>query len=215
MSIRKRRSDRSGRAPLLSPGRPPVAGRDERRRFWLAIARGMSSEDAAVEAGVSQPVRNQMVPKGRRHAPGDVQILGQAPFRAIPVAAGARGDCASAGPGPFHAGDRAPARPICLDDLPGAAAQRSHPQRWSRVSRDNRPVARRAIGPAPEANEACPQRDLAHLCRGEAGRCCRCSERCSCSGSCRRLEGPPAWAAAGSAMGQGLEPGTDCSTPAD
>ncbi len=56
MSIRKRRSDRSGRAPLLSPVRPPVAGRDERRWFWLAIARGMSSEDAAVEAGVSQPV---------------------------------------------------------------------------------------------------------------------------------------------------------------
>src|SRR5215218_11476997 len=56
MSIRKRRSDRSGRAPLPSPGRPPVAGRDEGRRFWLAIATGMSSEDAAVAAGVSQPV---------------------------------------------------------------------------------------------------------------------------------------------------------------
>ena len=56
MCIRKRRSDRSGRAPLPSPGRPPVAGRDERSRFWLAIAAGMSSEDAAVEAGVSQPV---------------------------------------------------------------------------------------------------------------------------------------------------------------
>jgi hypothetical protein len=56
MSIRKRRSDRSGRSPLPSPGRPPVVGRDEQRRFWLAIARGMSSEDAAIEAGVSQPV---------------------------------------------------------------------------------------------------------------------------------------------------------------
>ncbi len=30
MATRKRRSDRSGRAPLPSPGRPPVAGRDER-----------------------------------------------------------------------------------------------------------------------------------------------------------------------------------------
>ena len=56
MSIRKRRSDRSGRSPLLSPGRPPVAGRLERSRFWLVIASGMSSEDAAVEAGVSQAV---------------------------------------------------------------------------------------------------------------------------------------------------------------
>ena len=34
----KRRSDRSGRAPMRSPGRPPVARREERRRFWGAIA---------------------------------------------------------------------------------------------------------------------------------------------------------------------------------
>src|SRR4051812_21054214 len=56
MSPRKRRSDRSGRAPLVSPGRPPVAGRDERRRFWAAIAAGVASEAAAVEAGVSPAV---------------------------------------------------------------------------------------------------------------------------------------------------------------
>jgi IS30 family transposase len=56
MTRRRRRSDRSGRAPLVSPGRPPVAGRDERRQFWAAIAAGKASEDAAVEAGVSQAV---------------------------------------------------------------------------------------------------------------------------------------------------------------
>src|SRR3954465_10825768 len=56
MSIRKRRSDRSGRAPLPSPGRPPVATRDQRRRFWAAIAAGLVSEEAAVKAGVSQAV---------------------------------------------------------------------------------------------------------------------------------------------------------------
>src|SRR5829696_1431846 len=56
MRIRKRRSDRSGRAPLPSPGRPLVATRVERRRFWAAIAAGQASEDAAVEAGVSQAV---------------------------------------------------------------------------------------------------------------------------------------------------------------
>src|SRR5215469_14889736 len=43
---RRRRSDRSGRAPLFSPGRPVVAGRDEQRRFWAAIAAGGTSEDA-------------------------------------------------------------------------------------------------------------------------------------------------------------------------
>jgi hypothetical protein len=49
----KRRSDRSGRAPLPSPGRPPVAGRSELRRFWAAIASGVSSEDAADRAALA------------------------------------------------------------------------------------------------------------------------------------------------------------------
>jgi IS30 family transposase len=56
MTNRKRRLARSGRPPLLSPGRPPVAGRDEQRRFWAAIASGMASEDAAVAAGVPQAI---------------------------------------------------------------------------------------------------------------------------------------------------------------
>src|SRR4051794_4020331 len=63
MSARKRRSDRSGRPPLLSPGRPPIAGRDERRRFWAAIAAGMASEEAAVRAGMSQAVGTRLFRK--------------------------------------------------------------------------------------------------------------------------------------------------------
>lgn len=56
MGIQKRRSDRCGRPPLRSPGRPPVATRSERQLFWSFIATGMSSEAAAIRAGVSQPV---------------------------------------------------------------------------------------------------------------------------------------------------------------
>src|SRR5690242_16109939 len=56
----RRRSDRSGRALLFSPGRPVVAGRDEQRRFWAAIAAGMASEDAALQAGMSQPVGSRL-----------------------------------------------------------------------------------------------------------------------------------------------------------
>ena len=56
MKKRKRRSDRSGRVPLRSPGRPPVAQREERRQFWTAIATGQMSEDAASLAGVSPAV---------------------------------------------------------------------------------------------------------------------------------------------------------------
>src|SRR4051812_44305430 len=56
MAIRKRRSDRAGRGALPSPGRPSVARREDRQRFWAAIAAGCSSEDAAVGAGVSPAV---------------------------------------------------------------------------------------------------------------------------------------------------------------
>src|SRR3954453_10089977 len=56
MGTRRRRSDRSGRGVSRSPGRPGVARREDRRRFWTAIAAGRSSEDAAVGAGVSSAV---------------------------------------------------------------------------------------------------------------------------------------------------------------
>jgi IS30 family transposase len=53
---RQRRSDRAGRGPIRSPGRPTAGRREHRQAFWKAIARGLSSWDAAVDAGVSQPV---------------------------------------------------------------------------------------------------------------------------------------------------------------
>jgi IS30 family transposase len=53
---KRRRSDRALRPPMRSPGRPPVWRREHRQRFWEAIARGVSSEDAAVASGVSAPV---------------------------------------------------------------------------------------------------------------------------------------------------------------
>ncbi len=52
----RRRSDRALRGKLRSPGRPPVARQAHRRRFWAFVAAGLSSEDAAMEVGVSQPV---------------------------------------------------------------------------------------------------------------------------------------------------------------
>ncbi len=52
----RRRSERALRSKLRSPGRPPVARREHRRRFWVSIAAGQSSEDAAISAGVSQAV---------------------------------------------------------------------------------------------------------------------------------------------------------------
>jgi IS30 family transposase len=41
---------------MRSPGRPPAGRKEHRQRFWAAIARGVSSEEAAAEAGVSVAV---------------------------------------------------------------------------------------------------------------------------------------------------------------
>jgi IS30 family transposase len=47
---------RAYRGRIPSPGRPTVAWREDRVRFWAAIGRGVSTDAAAVEAGVSSPV---------------------------------------------------------------------------------------------------------------------------------------------------------------
>lgn len=56
MTTGKRKSGRSTRRKLSSPGRPPVWQREHVCRFWREIAAGLSSEEAAVAAGVSAPV---------------------------------------------------------------------------------------------------------------------------------------------------------------
>lgn len=47
---------RAMRGQMWSPGRPSTARREDRIRFWEAIARGASSEAAAIGTGVSQAV---------------------------------------------------------------------------------------------------------------------------------------------------------------
>lgn len=51
-----RRSNRALRPPMRSPGRPPGWRREHLQQFWDAIARGLSSEDAAVCVGLSPAV---------------------------------------------------------------------------------------------------------------------------------------------------------------
>ncbi len=46
---------RTGRPAMRSPGRPPIR-RDVERAFWLEIAQGLTSEDAAIARGVPGPV---------------------------------------------------------------------------------------------------------------------------------------------------------------
>jgi IS30 family transposase len=52
----KQKKVRAYRGQIPSPGRPTVAWREDRVRFWAAIGRGVSTDAAAAEAGVSSPV---------------------------------------------------------------------------------------------------------------------------------------------------------------
>jgi Helix-turn-helix domain len=57
VGVRERqRAVRAMRGQMWSPGRPSSARREDRQRFWRAIAAGWSSEEAAALAGVSQAV---------------------------------------------------------------------------------------------------------------------------------------------------------------
>src|SRR5215212_326191 len=57
MGVRERQwAVRAMRGQMWSAGRPSVARREDRQRFWRAVAAGWSSEEAAAAAGVSQAV---------------------------------------------------------------------------------------------------------------------------------------------------------------
>jgi len=53
---KRQQAVRAVRGQIWSPGRPSVARREDRVRFWRSIAAGASSEEAAAAAGVSQAV---------------------------------------------------------------------------------------------------------------------------------------------------------------
>ncbi|MEV0993341.1 IS30 family transposase [Streptomyces sp. NPDC049949] len=54
--LERQRRVRAYRGQIPSPGRPTVAWREDRVRFWAAIAQGAKTEDACAKARVSGPV---------------------------------------------------------------------------------------------------------------------------------------------------------------
>lgn len=50
---------REERGLMFSPGRPSIAWRQDRVRFWEAIAAGAKTREAAVAAGISEPVAHR------------------------------------------------------------------------------------------------------------------------------------------------------------
>ena len=210
MAVRKRRSDRSGRGALPSPGRPSVARREHHRQFWAAIAAGRSSEDGAVEAGVSPAV-------GAR---GFRRTGGMPPSQLAPSAKPLSGRSLSfaereeiaIGRAQRH-GVREIARQLKRAPSTISRGLRRHAQRRSGVPGHDRAMARRSIRPPSQTGQAGDQRAAAALRAGPARRHGRGPERGGGARARRAVEGSPAWApawaTAGPALGHGLEPGTD------
>jgi hypothetical protein len=65
---RQQRADRALRPAMRSPGRP-IPGRHVEREFWRLIAKGLRTQDAAVEVGVSGPVAVRWFRHARGMAP--------------------------------------------------------------------------------------------------------------------------------------------------
>ena len=90
------------RGQIPSPGRPTVAWREDRVRFWAAIARGVKTEDACCAGGVSGPVGFRWF----RHAGGVNPCLPVDGVGSLPVVRRTGGHRALACPGTRRPRDR-------------------------------------------------------------------------------------------------------------
>jgi transposase, IS30 family len=206
MNIRKRRSDWSARAPLSSPGRPPVAGRDERRRFWAAIAAGMASEDAAVGVGVPQAVGTRWFRKAGGMPPAMFGLSAK-PLSGRYLSFAEREEIALLRAQGYTMQEVARrlgrAASTISRELRRNAATRSGGLEY-RATTAQWHAERAAHRPKPAKLAL-----NASLCGGTTGWRRRRSKRCSCSRPDRVLERPSAWTTARPAVGKRLEPGAD------
>ena len=168
---------------MRSPGRPPVARREHRQRFWEAIARGLSSEDAAVWCGVSPAVGARWFRES-----GGMPSISLAPLSGRYLSFAEREEIAilrAQGVGVREIARRLGR--VAVDDLAGAAPQRRDPRRrvWSIGPRrrsgmptgaPRRPkVAKLAANDALRAVRAGPARRRGHRARRRGGAGSRCA----------------------------------------
>lgn len=138
-------SERTGRPAMRSPGRPPAGRREHRARFWAAIARGLSSEDAA-RAGGSVGGRWRPVLSGGWR---DVNCHPGPVVEALSVVRGAGGDRDAVCWWVWGAGDRASARALAVEisrelrrnaaTSGGGLAYRASTAQWHADRRAQRP----------------------------------------------------------------------------
>jgi hypothetical protein len=193
------------RGQVPSPGRPSVAWRGDRVRFWAAVARGLKTEDAAGEAGVSSAVAFRWF----RHA-GGVNPFLSSTLSGRYLSFGEREEIVLLPRlGSWCAGDRAAAASQSVDDLAGASPERVDADVAARVQGIDRAVARRAPCPPAEGGQAGRERAALRVCAEAAVGGGAWWRRSSCRSAGAEVERSERAASRGSRLGAGLEPGAD------
>ena len=193
------------RGQVPSPGRPTVAWREDRVRFWAAVARGLKTEDAAGEAGVSSPVAFRWF----RHAGGVNPCLSPTVSGRY-LSFGEREEIAllrAQGRGVREIARRLESQPV--DDLAGAAPERVDADVAARVQGVDRAVARRASCPPTKGGQAGRERAAPRVRAGTAVGWSARRRRSSCRAAGAEVERSEQAASRGSPLGAGLEPGAD------
>ena len=216
MRTGRRRSDRALRAVLpRSPGRPGVAQRENRRRFWAAIAAGRSSEAAAIEAGVSPAVGARWFREAGGMSPKSLAPSAK-PLSGRYLVFAEREEialCRAQGQGIREIACRlGRAASTISRELRRNAATRGGglEYRASTAQWHAERVARR-----PKRATPCDHRGAADVCAGApVWRSCH-PRRGRCGWAGCGLEGPPARASAAPPVGQVVEPAANLSAPAD
>jgi DNA-binding CsgD family transcriptional regulator len=204
-AVKRRAADRAGRPPMRSPGRPSVGRREERQRFWRAIAAGRSSEEAAAAAGVSAPVGVRWFREG-----GGMPSVSLRPTSGSYLSFSERKEIALLRAG--SAGVREIARrlgrsPSTISrELRRNAATRSGRLEYRATTAQ---WAGRPTRSSTEAGKARHQRRVAAVRAGAARGDGHHPERRQREWARGALDRPPPWSSQGSALGAVVEPRAD------
>ena len=201
----------TGRPAMRSPGRPPVAGREGLQRFWVAIARGMPSEDAGIEAGVSPVVGTRWFRDS-----GGIRPVSLAPLSGRYLSLAEREEIAvlrAGGCGVREIARRTARSPSTISRE--LRRKRRDPGRPAGVPGHGCPVARGPAGTPPEGREAGCEPGPAGVRARPARRRDHQAGWRSCAGPGRALDRAPARPPGGPALGGVVEPGADREPAAD
>ena len=177
-----------------------VLGFGNRRAF----KRGCSDVSGGIAAG-----RFPMVSRGGWDEAVSFVTFVQAVVRALSVIFGAGGDVGVTSAGPWGPRNRTSPGASAIDGLARAAPKRGDTGRQPGLSGNDCTVACGAGGASPESREADDEAGTAVVCGEPAGRCGRCPWRGCGSWPNTALEGSAVGAAAGPALGYGVEPKAD------